>query len=341
VAACLLWGWALLDADAARRAEGYWREARRAEDRLMQSDWQGSDDEYAHLLALAVRATDCQPRNITYRHWLNVYRWRAISRETDPNTGEVFLAPQSLGFAERIAAEQRGALRLCPVYGPMWCVLGQLERFVLEQRDLGAEHIRIGRRLAPCDPTACFIAGLLHADEGDAEAALGHWERAVGLSSPYYADACSVLVSELERPDLALDLADENARHLIHLESVLVETEAAPDLINEVKSRIVALLEQECQQEGAAPWKLAWIAQWLRHEGKIEEAIAMYRKALASDYGQVWWRYSLAELYAERGRSSDAVRELRVCLRLRPQYTAAAQFLERLLAQMNAGDTAR
>lgn len=338
---CLFWGPALLDADRARRAEGHWKNVRRAEARLVQNDWQGSDDDYAHLIGLAVKAKDYQPGNIKYHHWLNVYRWHAISRVTDPNTGEVLLPPQSLEFVEHIATELSTAATLCPTFGPTWCVLGQLEKFVLRRQEKGARYIRTGCRLAPCDPTTCFVAGLLSAEEGHAEEAYDHWKQAIELDGALFANVCSRLINALRRPDLAFKLPMADARHLVLLEQILQQSDQYPEWLAKTTERIVALLEQQCKVMNAAAWKFAWLAERYHHQDRFDEAIAMYRQALAAEYGQVSWRYSLAELYAERGLLSDAIAELTVCLRLRPQHPTAHGYLERLQAQLSATDPSR
>jgi len=337
IVATLFWGWALHSTDAARRGEAYWAKALSVEDDLMERNWQAGDDEYTALLSDAAKARDCQPSNIKYRHWLSVYRWNAISRATDPNTGDVVLSPPALRFVERIADELKQSLRLCPTFGPSWCVLGQLEKFVLERDEEGARHIRRGRKLAPCDPTTCLVAGLLHAEERNPVAAFDDWRRAVELDERLFDEVSSSLVGLLGRSDLAYELAADNAKRLIRLENILHHSQENPDLLETIRAHILRLLEQETRDSGAPAWQFVWLAQQYRKDGNAEKAIEMYRQALALEYSQVVWRFWLAELLAEHGLAAEATRELKICLRLHPRYRAAQRLFATLTAQLSAG----
>jgi hypothetical protein len=146
VVVCAVWGWVLLGVNDARAAEAHWRSVLVAERGLMENKWQGADEEYVHLIGHASRAVDRQPGNVTYRHWLNVYRWQSVSRTSDPNTGE--LPVEAIAFAEEIVDELDRARASCPTFGATWCVLGQLERSILGRLDEGARHIREGVKLS-------------------------------------------------------------------------------------------------------------------------------------------------------------------------------------------------
>ena len=62
----------------------------------------------------------------------------------------------------------------------------------------------------------------------------------------------------------------------------------------------------------------------------MEAAIEHYRLALALDYGQVNWRFSLARLLADSGSITEAIHQARICLRLRPGFRAAERLIEDL-----------
>jgi len=333
----LLFAPALLSADAARCAEAHWAKALQAERDMKEKDWQGSDEEYTYLLSHAAAAQECQPANVVYRHWLNVYRWHAISRAADPNTGEVNLPVEALEIARRIANEQRCAIPFCVTWGPSWTVLGQIERFVSPGDEGGARHIVRGRQLAPCDPTVCFVMGMLCAEQGDLDAAFREWQRAVALDGQLFGDVCPLLVTQCHRVDLADALAGEDLDRLLRLESILKGSNENTELLETMAGRIVSLLERKCREPGAAAREFARLAERYGRLGRNEDAVRMYRSALGLDYAQVSWRYSLAELLGKQGLRSEAVHELEICLHLRPQFPAAQRLLERLLVQVNAG----
>lgn len=324
----------LLAADASRRAEFHREESRKAESTIAERDWQASDEEYRRLLSHAEQAVACQPANAMYLYALNVYRWHVVrSRVTDPNTGEIDLPPEGLAIAQRIVAEMKRAIPLCPTYGALWTVAGQLERFVTPESPVGAEYILTGRRLAACDPTACFVAGLLYADQGDMGKAIQELERTAELDDQWFSDVANTLVRTLRQPDLAYRLANHDADRLDRLESILRSSGENAELVQKVGYEVLELLEQASKRSNVTGWELARLAGKYRQFGRWEEAVQTYRRALTMQYERVSWRYSLAELLGERGFGSEAVRELEVCLRLQPKFPAAQMLMDKLLLQ--------
>jgi tetratricopeptide (TPR) repeat protein len=330
----MVWGWALWDADRARAGAAHWRQALAGERGLAERQWQGSDEEYQYLLRHSQKAAACQPGNILYRHWLDVYRWRAISRTVDPNTGEIVLPGESWEFAARIADDLSQARMLCPTFGVTWCVLGQLERHVLGQAEQGARHIRRGVQLAPCDPTAQLVAGMLEAEEGRTEAALAHLVRAVRLDSGFFREVAGQLIGSFGRPDLALQTAGQDMRCLSVLAEVLETSDARTDATDDVRRQVTARLEQKCREPGAPAWAFAWLAGACQREGRLPEAVAYYREALASDYGKFDWHFELAKLLADAGVTQEAMQEAKVCLRLRPEHAGSRRLVEKLSADL-------
>jgi len=330
VCASGVWAWSLLGANSARLAEARWKKALTAEQGLMEKDWQASDEEYIDLLSNAAAAADYQPENVKYRHWLNVYRWRSISRITDPNTGAIIIPEQTMEFVRRIVQELHNARTLCPTYGATYCVVGQLEKFTLSDPN-GAERIRKGFQLAPCDPTACFVAGLLDAEEQQIDASFEKFSRALQLDGRFFQGIADVYINHVSRPDLAVAIAGDNTGWLSHIANTLASTEEHEDIVEEALARVVELLREKCSEPDAPAWVFAAIANIYRKENDNEAAIEHYRRALALDYGQIHWRFALARLLAETDRIPEAIHEARICLRLRPEFKAA----EKLIADLS------
>ncbi|MBN1507145.1 MAG: O-antigen ligase family protein [Sedimentisphaerales bacterium] len=321
--------WVVLGADAARRGEAHWAKAMVVERDLLEAQWEGNNEAYMDLLASATAAHDCQPDNMKYGYWLNVYRWRAISRLTDPNTGEIVQSAELVSFTERIASELRRTLTRCPTFGPAWCVLGQLERIILGRDEQGAQHIRRGVKLAPCDPTARLVAGILEAEQGRTQVALDHLTKAVTLDGHVFRDIASRLIGLSGGPDLALRVAGDDMVRLNVLVSVL-STSGGSESADEVRNRIAVLLEQKCQDPAAPDWAFAWLASVCQKSGKVAEAIKHYREALAQNCGEVDWRFALAQLLADTGDVREAIQEAEMCLRFRPEHTPSKRLIERL-----------
>lgn len=327
---CLVAGWVVVNANAARVGEARWKKTLSAERNLAEKDWQGSDEQYAYLIRHATAAADSQQDNVRYRHWLNVYRWRAISRAVDPNTGGFIISPQTLALTDQITEEFSAAAALCPTFGPAWSILGQLEKFVLGRDEQGARHIRRGRRLAPCDATTCLVTGDLEAEEGNADAAFENWQRAVELDGSLFREVALRCIEILGQPERVMILCGDNINRLLWFARPLEDLGINSELADEVNRKLRELLERKCREPQAPAEALISLARIYRQEGKIDEAIALMRRALALDPGRPDWHYRLATLLVEKGLIDEAIQELRKCLRLEPQHKPALKLLEKL-----------
>ncbi|MEJ2705830.1 MAG: tetratricopeptide repeat protein, partial [Sedimentisphaerales bacterium] len=325
-----IWGWVLFDANNARLAEASWKQAMIIETNLMKTNWQADDQEYVELITRAAKASHYQPDNIKYRHWLNVYRWQSIGRLTDPNTGELALPPQAMGFVERIVEELNTARSLCPTFGATYCVVGQLQKFVLND-PRGAESIRKGYRLAPCNPVACFVMGLLDIEDQRINAAFEKFERAIQLDDEFFQSVVAVYINNLNRPDLAIDMAGDNISKLTFVANTLADMEEHKEVFEKAQGRAIELLKAKCAGSDVSADAFASLANICRRRNDIESAIQNYRRALNLDYGQVYWRYTLAQLLAAEDKVAEAIHEARICLRLRPQFAPA----EKLIADLS------
>ncbi len=326
---CGGWTWILFDANNARLAEAHWAKAQAIEQGLLEEGRPVNNDEYLDLISNAAAAAEYQPQNIKYRHWLNVYRWWSLSGISDPNTGEVVLPEYAIEIVRSIVSELHHARLTCPTYGAIYCVVGQLERSVLQDPN-GANSIRAGFRLAPNDPAVCFVAGLLDLEEGNAEAACTKLNRSVKLDGRFFIQVAGLYVDYLERPDLAVELAGESTSRLSHVANLLADTNQHQALAEQARSRVVNLLKSRCHEDGASAEAFASLAKICRKQQNNEAAIEYYRRALALDYGRIVWRLALTRLLAETDRIPEAIREARICVRLGPHIEAAEELLSDL-----------
>lgn len=316
-------------ANDARMAESDSIAALRMEKPLRERNWRGDNDEYKTLIGHAASAADYQPNDVKHQYWLNVYRWRAISRVIDPRTNQIVMTGQSLEHAQNIVRQLKQARQLCPTFGPLYCLSGQIELFVLNSPD-GAEDIRRGYALAPCDATACFAAGLLDARQGRYDDAGVKFARCLRLDQGYLPSVLDVYISQVDRPDLAVDLAKDNPGWLMNLVDALSRKNAPSELVQQAFAKIRVLLKARCEQPAAAPAMLASFAHLCRQDRDYLAAADYYRRALASEYGQVDWRLSLARCLVSLGQKDRAAKELDICLRLRPGFSPAIKLLDDL-----------
>ncbi len=329
----LLWAWGAMAANDARVAESCWRNVLVAERNLVETEWQGSNEDYIHLLDYAEKAADRQPGNVKYAHWLSVYRWQTISRTTDPNTGQIILSEKGMEFARQIGDDLSSARALCPTFGATWCVLGQLERSVLGREQEGTRHIQKGVELAPCDATARFVAGILALQKGDTEVAGDHLARAVDLDRQLFREVTLRLIDAYDLPDIALHIAGDDISHLRVMAGILEDRGESTEAVKAVREKMLMQLEEESLEPTVPAWVFASLADAHRLDGRLDDAIAHYRLALAKDYGQVDWRYRLAQLLGETGKVRQAVEEAETCLRLRPGHAGAQWLIEKFSSQ--------
>ncbi|RPJ37124.1 MAG: hypothetical protein EHM35_06945 [Planctomycetaceae bacterium] len=317
--------WALVGADAARIAQSHRCQCAQAEKSLTARNWQGTSEEYAALIAHAIAACDSEPGNAQYCYWLNVYRWRWISRTIDPNAVETGIPKRFMPALRTIVAGFHQACVLCPTFGPPYSAAGQIEKFHLFD-DHGAQMITKGCRLAPCDPISCFVAGYLDVVEGRHESSTEKFVRAIRLDGRLFRAVADMYLREISRPDLAIFCAGDDIERLRHVSSILEEMEYV-DLAEQVKDREKSLLEAKCQAGDAGPQDYVSLATIHKRRGCSEAAIACYRRALELDYCRGEWRLELAELLAQSGRVPDAVGQARICLDLRPGCEAAKKLV--------------
>lgn len=326
VCASLVWMWALAGADNARAAEAHWEKALEIEKDLEERNWIGTDAEYASLISHADSAAGYEPDNIKYRHWLGVYRWRSLGQPADTEIPEIFVSEARMPVLGDIVAELHSASLLCPTYGPTYTIVGQIEMFILND-DLGAEKIRKGYRLAPCDPIACFVAGYLDVVEGKYEDCIDKFEKAVQLDGVLFDSVVNIYINHLSRPHLALLAAGDDFNRLKRVANVFDDMQYI-DLAAQAREKMKDLLEAKCSNPDAPVWAFASLAGIYKQQHNTEAAIEFYRRALVLDYGQVQWHLELAKLLAEVENIPEAMRQAKICLLLRPEHKAAEKLIE-------------
>ena len=322
---CALWSRMLVGADNARLAEAHWQRAFDVQMGLAARNWQGTDAEYADLLRHATAAVDHQPDNITYRHYLNVYRWRSLCRAIDSNPAETIARAGLVPAIRDIVRELHDSLAVCPTHGPTYSMVGQIEKFILND-DSGAEKIRRGFRLAPCDPIACFVAGRLDMLKGRTEDCVAEFGRAVQLDGNLFRDVADIYIIQLSQPHLAVSAAGDDIGRLSYVAGRLEHMQYC-DLVQEVQAKIQHLLEAKCTRPDTPGSVYAHLGRIYLQRGDNKAALECYRQALAREYSQISWRLELANILVKMGRVQEAMREAKICLQLNPQLEAAEKFV--------------
>jgi uncharacterized membrane protein len=334
LAACAVFVWAINGSARCALGEWNWDHALSLEQDLVREHWEGSDKQFAALLVRAGAAANAEPGNVLYRHWLNVYRWRAIARPDE--AGRMPRDEETIGYARRIIADLHATRRLCPTFGPPASVAGQIELMYLGEVEAGERDIETGYELTRSHPQSCYIAGSLDAFRGRWDASREKLARALVLGQPLD-DVLDVYLVQSDRADLALEMArGRGADGLGRLVERLKQSAAHADVAATARAEAVALMKQQAEDEGAPPWVLASAAQMMAEENDLTAAANYYRRALAFDYGRASWHLALAQVLARAGDAAEATREARLCLRLEPGSSAARQLLDELAVASNA-----
>ena len=324
--ALIVWLWASTGANAARIADGHWRRALQLEREVSRNNWTVTNTDYAQLVSTAEKASRAEPENVLYRHWLNVYRWRSISRVTEHETGNIILGPWALQHTRRVVKDLLEAIALCPTFGPNYSLAGQLEWIVLGNPG-GADLIRRGYLLAPCDVTACFAAGLLDASEGKLADSLTKFRRTLLLDGRFFDRIVDVYVRRTQRPEFAVKVARDNAWKLLKVASVLDRGDKGSTLAAQAREQATDLLWDQCERPDASTRALAQLASMCVGKGDYESASTYYGRALAADCSNVHWRLGFARALAQTGRATEAIDQARMCLRLKPGMIEAKRLI--------------
>jgi len=320
-----IWVWIIVGANNSRLAEAHWNKVRSIAEKLAKNNWQETDVTYTDLLSHASAASACEPENVKYIYWLNVYRWRSIYQAANPNIADVTVTNDSMPVVHNIVEQLHKARALCPTYGPSYSFVGQLEKFILND-ETGASRIKKGYLLSPCDPIVCFIAGYLDILEGRYEQCFAKFEKAVQLDGGLFKDVVTIYVDHLSRPHKAMALAGDDISRLNHIVLVFMDAQY-DDLVQQCREKIEKLLKEMCSRPDATAPLLASLACFYREQHNTEAAIEYYRRALTLDYSQVLWRIELVKLLAETKKIPEAMREARICLRLRPNSKEAEKLV--------------
>jgi O-antigen ligase len=320
------WAWALQAAYTAHVGEQWWYAAYQLDEDIQRAGAAATDEEYADLLAAAEQAAATQPQNVTYGYWLNVFRWRVMSRNVDPATGAVLLTADAPPLVERIADELAGVRRLCPTYGPPYALEGQLRLFVLGD-NRGAELIRQGVNLAPYDPPTCLIAGEVAGRDGRLEEAQTLLDRAVALAPHLFRDVAAIFLFDMNRPDMARKLAGDDYARLAQLAELAATSHDHQVLADEFRRAAESALRRRAATDDVTAAELALLASYELRDGDRAAAIPLYGRALGLDYNKIEWRLALAQALADSGEYDKALHQADICLRLRPGNEAVKQLI--------------
>jgi Ca2+/Na+ antiporter len=133
-----------------------------------------------------------------------------------------------------------------------------------------------------------------------------HFRRFLDLAGDYK-DVIDAYVAQNHRSDLALVLAHNKITDLTLLADSVAATDAA--VAARARDEAYDVLKIKGAKPDAPASLLVTLAEQHVARNNYPAAITAYRRALASEYGNVAWHYSIAELLAHEGDYAEAIRE--------------------------------
>jgi O-antigen ligase/tetratricopeptide (TPR) repeat protein len=303
----------LTQAAAATRAERWQDLASWQSDRLREVQWDSSDDDFTRLLAFAEQHAATAPRDVTAAYALGAFRWQAMVRGA---VGLVELPPEALPATRRIADDLASARRLGPTFGPLYSLEGTL-RVALGDVAEGARLIELGADLAPHDAEALLLAGQVAASRGETAEATQRLTAALERNPALFEPAAVAMIS-IDGFERARELAGDDRGRLATLARLCEQSPALAAMAAELREESERLLRECVARPGATPGELSEAADLAFREERFDDAANLLRRALASEYAQMTWRRRLVDALRRAGDTQGALREVRVCLRLRP-----------------------
>jgi O-antigen ligase len=252
-----------------------------------------------------------------------------------------------LAYAEALAggAEQetgrdlalvRAALRhyatardLCPLLpGPHLRLAGL--RPDLEQADPASAYLRRARQLRPSDPEVWYLAGAQELLDGHRDEAWQSWRHSLQCSDLYLDEIVRKAGPRLGGQGLAERILPSRPGLLLRAAELLPAEQRPPVL----EKGLAALQELPAP---AGPADLYLQARLCRALGRIDDASAAYRAALAMQPQQINWRFEWAELLYQHGQRDQARQQLIDLLAQQPGHGEARKLLETVIKDMVDG----
>ncbi len=326
--------WGLSGAFRSYQAEAWSNTALGMEQRLESDSWLGSDQDYVDLLIAAEHASAFEPTNVKRGYLLNLYRWRSISRQRDPDSGDIIMEDGTVAFVSRLVEEFSALRKICPVYGPIHGLEGELRLFVLDE-EVGKQLISNAARLTPFHAATNLVAGQLAAGEGRWDDAEFYFRRTIALDPRRFTTIARLCVNEFDRPELGIGLAGDEYRLIDQLAKIFMNTE--PPLVglaDQLQGRAISALRALEASGEATPSEIVALARVELSHSRPARSIKLLRQALSRDYGNVDWRLLLAQTLLDEGELDHALREARIVIRRDPGAKAAPKLIQAIQEKM-------
>ena len=237
-------------------------------------------------------------------------------------------APVSENLTPAVAhlLEARAACSLLPEVDIQLAALAFVRNPAAPQ---GETEILRATKLAPTEPVVLYEAGVLARQAGLNELCFSLWKRSLALSPVRqrqimndvrgWAKIDEILEKVLpDDPEVVLDVLarDYAAAHFAVEKSLLMKR--VREIAEERRVGMTAPQLQHLQGRIAVM------------EGRVDEALEFFQRAVALAPFEAAWRFELAQMLKKQGRAVEAREQAEICLSLQGDVSGVAQFLEGL-----------
>ncbi|MFH1919100.1 MAG: hypothetical protein ABIP48_04315 [Planctomycetota bacterium] len=209
------------------------------------------------------------------------------------------------------------AKRACPILPRIDLQLAALSFVRDPNSPSGEKHLRNAVHLTPGDPDVLYAAGALAGHAWLDELMYEYWRRSLDLSWRYKDVILTEARSRMELPTIINRVLPDSPQLLIEL----ARTDYAGEQSQEERALLVARAKELVASHRSQLSEIQWHhfhAVAYQVEGRFEESIASYIRAIELDPLQIEWRFKLAKLLEQEGRIEQAYEEARLCALLAP-----------------------
>jgi tetratricopeptide (TPR) repeat protein len=155
------------------------------------------------------------------------------------------------------------------------------------------------------------------------------------MAPGFFNEVAVLAINELDDPTFARELAGDNYGWLEQLALIAEASEKHAGLAPDLHAAAEAALRRKVKTSEVTAYELALLASIDAGRGDHDRAIANYKRALNLEYSQVAWRVALAQVLIAAGDDVQAMKEVRIVLRLQPNHAAARALAEELTLRVD------